>query len=67
MTAELLTGKQTAELLGMSKAQFYRMVPRLIANNGTMCIRVNGTRRYRRSVIEKAIAEASETGCDLVA
>jgi len=63
MPERLLQLNETARRLGISRRQFYRLRPRLIAK-GLQQVTVGKFRKYREASLDKLIVEASETGMD---
>lgn len=62
MNEQLLTGAQVAEVLSLSRRQFYRIHRRLHCD-GLLPVRVGlKAVRYRRSDLEKLIKRSAETG-----
>jgi predicted DNA-binding transcriptional regulator AlpA len=64
MNERLLQLNETANRLGISRRQFYRLRPRLIAR-GLQEIRIGHQRKYRESSLDDIIRRAAENGQSL--
>jgi predicted DNA-binding transcriptional regulator AlpA len=64
MPERLLNLNETAKRLGISRRQFYKLRPRLIAK-GLQEVRVGHRRGYREASLDVLIRKAAETGTGL--
>jgi predicted DNA-binding transcriptional regulator AlpA len=65
MTEQLLTPQDAARKLAISRATFYRIRTRLLAN-GVQYVVVGGIVKYRQSSLDRLIADAAEQKKPLV-
>ncbi|MHC4618588.1 MAG: helix-turn-helix transcriptional regulator [Planctomycetota bacterium] len=61
MCERLLRLNEVAERLGISRRQFYRLRPQLIAK-GLQEVKIGHRRRYREASLDVLIRKAAETG-----
>jgi len=64
MSERLLKLCETAERLAISRRQFYRLRPRLVAK-GLQEITIGKCRKYREASLDNIIRKAAEEGQDL--
>lgn len=64
MAEQLLSPTDVYKKLRISRAKFYRIRAKLIAN-GLQVVKIEGSIKYRQSSLDRMIARAAETERDL--